>query len=325
MKCYKLTGHANPALKLETVAARAPGAGQVAIAIKAVSLNYRDLIVTEYAKDSVPVSDGAGVIVEVGEGVTDYQVGDRVAIGFMPDWIDGSYSEAKKASSLGGPGVDGVLTEHFIVSTSGICRIPDSLSFEEAATLPCAAVTAWSALFEHGALAPGSTVLLQGTGGVSIFALQMAKLAGCRVIITSSSDEKLARARELGADETINYRKTPEWADEVLKLTNGQGVDLAVDVTGPATLNLTTRATRFGGRISLIGVLSGFNGTIDIGILEKRITLQGIYVGPVSTLEKVARSGIKPYIDQVFTFEEAELAYHTLKGGQHFGKVVIQF
>ncbi|QMD48152.1 NAD(P)-dependent alcohol dehydrogenase [Citrobacter freundii] len=324
MKCYKLTGLSNPALKLETITASAPGAGQVAIAIKAVSLNYRDLIVTEYAKDSVPVSDGAGVIVEVGEGVTDYQVGDRVVIGFMPDWVEGSYSEAKKASSLGGPGTDGVLTERFIVSSTSICRIPDSLSFEEAATLPCAAVTAWSALFEHGTLAPGSTVLLQGTGGVSIFALQMAKLAGCRVIITSSSDEKLARARELGADETINYRKTPEWADEVLKLTNGQGVDLAVDVTGPATLNLTTRATRFGGRISLIGVLSGYNGTIDIGILEKRISLQGIYVGPVSTLEKVVHSGIKPYIDQVFTFDEAELAYQTLKGSQHFGKVVIK-
>ncbi|HEY0212902.1 MAG TPA: NAD(P)-dependent alcohol dehydrogenase [Paenirhodobacter sp.] len=198
------------------------------------------------------------------------------------------------------------------------------MTFEEAATLPCAGVTAFSALFERRPLQPGETVLLLGTGGVSIFALQLAKLAGARVIITSSSDAKLERARALGADDVINYRSIPAWEDEVLRLTDDAGADLAVDVAGPVTLSQTLKATRFDGRISLMGVLTGFDGHVDTGaILEKRITLQGIYVGPVATLAALVRTGIKPQVDQVFPFAEAEAAYTALRDAEHFGKLVV--
>ena len=273
----------------------------------------------------VPLSDGAGVVSGVGPGVEDYDIGDRVVIGFMPGWVEGEFSAAKQALSLGGPGVDGVLTERVIVPATAVARIPDRLTFEEAATLPCAGVTAWSALFERRPVQPGETVLLLGTGGVSIFALQLAKMAGTRVIIISSSDEKLARASALGADHLINYRARPDWEQDVLALTDGTGADLAVDVAGPATLDRTLRATRHGGRISLMGTLTGFDGPIDTGsILQKRITLQGIYVGPVSTLRALMLTGIRPQIDRVFPFEAADAAYAALRQAGHFGKLVVR-
>ncbi|GAA0479101.1 MULTISPECIES: zinc-dependent alcohol dehydrogenase family protein [Tatumella] len=325
MKGYILTGNISPALHLTELPAPEPGEEQVRVDIKAVSLNYRDLLVAEQTQGDIPLSDGAGVISAVGSKVTGLKVGDRVVIGFMPGWAEGEFSAEKQASSLGGPGVNGVLTEQVRVPASGVTLIPDSMSFEQAATLPCAGVTAWSALFERRPLQPGETVLLLGTGGVSVFALQLAKLAGARVIITSSSDEKLQRAKALGADYTINYKTNPAWADEVLSLTNGTGADLTVDVAGPQTLNDSLKATRFGGRISLMGVLTGFRGPIDtLSVLEKRITLQGIYVGPVSTLSSLVRTGIEPYIDQVFDFCEAESAYTTLREKSHFGKLVIR-
>ena len=199
------------------------------------------------------------------------------------------------------------------------------MGFEQAATLPCAGVTAWAALFERRPVQPGETVLLLGTGGVSVMALQLAKAAGARVIITSSSDAKLARARALGADEAINYRTTSDWAAEVLRLTGGVGADLAVDVGGPATLNTTLQAVRLDGRISLMGVLTGFDGPVDtVAILSRRITLQGIYVGPVAMLHALARTGIKPMVDRVFGWDEAEAAYDALSGADHFGKLVIR-
>ncbi|WP_162939845.1 NAD(P)-dependent alcohol dehydrogenase [Neorhizobium sp. NCHU2750] len=303
---------------------RQPEKGEVAVDVRSASLNYRDLVIARNFKDVVPLSDGAGVVAAVGEGVEDWKVGDRVVIGFMPGWVEGPITPAKKATSLGGQTMDGVLTERIVVPSNSIVRIPDAMTFEEAATLPCAGVTAFSALFERRPLQPGETVLLLGTGGVSIFALQLAKLAGARVIITSSSDEKLERARALGADEMINYRRTTAWEDEVLRLTDGVGADLAVDVAGPATLSQTLKATRFDGRISLMGVLTGFDGHIDTGaILEKRITLQGIYVGPVATLAALVRTGIKPQVDQVFPFAEAEAAYNALRDAGHFGKLVV--
>ncbi|ORM71206.1 zinc-dependent alcohol dehydrogenase family protein [Pantoea rwandensis] len=326
MKSYTLTGHTHPILALTERPDLIAKPDQVIIEMKAASLNYRDLLVAELAKGSVPLSDGAGVIAAVGDDVKNYKVGDRVVIGFMPGWTEGEYSAEKKATSLGGPDVNGVLAEQVAVAASGITLIPDEMSFEEASTLPCAGVTAWSALFERRPLQPGETLLLLGTGGVSIFALQLAKASGARVIITSSSDDKLARARQLGADHTINYRSNPEWADEVIRLTDGIGADLAVDVAGPATLNSTLKAVRCGGRISLMGVLTGFDGNIDTGsILEKRITLQGIYVGPVSTLNALTKVKIKPFIDHVFPFEQAEFAYTNLREKNHFGKLVIKF
>ena len=204
-------------------------------------------------------------------------------------------------------------------------KISGDLTFEEAATLPCAGVTAWSALFERRPVQPGETVLLLGTGGVSIFALQLAKAAGARVIITSSSDDKLARAAALGADLTINYRTHPQWSEQVLRQTEGLGADLAVDVGGPGTLNETLKAVRYGGRISLMGVLTGFDGPINTAdILRRRITLQGIYVGPVEPLRALTKTAVRPVIDQVFAFSQAEDAYALLASGAHFGKIVVR-
>jgi NADPH:quinone reductase-like Zn-dependent oxidoreductase len=325
MQHYILTGNETPRLKLTSATQRQPVRGEVAVDLRAASLNYRDLIVAKNAKDNVPLSDGAGVISAVGEGVEGWKVGDRVVIGFMTGWVDGPITPAKQATSLGGQSMNGVLTQQIVVPADSIVRIPDTMTFEEASTLPCAGVTAFAALFERRPIQPGETVLLLGTGGVSIFALQLAKQAGARVIITSSSDEKLARARALGADAVINYNTTPEWQDEVLKLTDGIGADLTVDVGGPATLNKTLAATRFDGRISLMGVLTGFDGHIDTAvILSKRITLQGIYVGSVAMLAALVKTGIKPQVDQVFPFSEAEAAYDALRDAGHFGKLVIK-
>lgn len=325
MRCYKLTGNENPALALAESADPVAGEGQVVVDLRAASLNYRDLLVTSSSAGTIPLSDGAGVISALGAGVKGLSIGDRVVIGFMPGWVEGEFSAAKQATSLGGAGVQGVLAERISVAADAVARIPDGMSFEEAATLPCAGVTAWSALFERRPVQPGETVLLLGTGGVSIFALQLAKAAGARVIITSSSNEKLERARQLGADHVINYKHHPNWSEDVVRLTDGLGADLAVDVAGPATLNETLKAVRHGGRISLMGVLTGFNGEIDTAaILQKRITLQGIYVGPVSTLAALTRVDISPQIDHVYSFEEAEKAYQSLRAASHFGKLVVQ-
>lgn len=325
MRRYVLTGNEHQPLTLTTGDAPRPGPGEVAVDIRAASLNYRDLIVAKTASGVVPLSDGAGVVAAVGDGVDGWAPGDRVVIGFMTGWADGPLTPAKQATSLGGQALDGVLAERIVVPASSLVRIPDTMSFEAAATLPCAGVTAFAALFERRPVQPGETVLLLGTGGVSIFALQLAKAAGARVIITSSSDEKLERARALGADAVINYSRTPDWEDEVLRLTDGVGADLAVDVAGPATLNRTLKATRYDGRISLMGVLTGFDGHVDIvTILSKRITVQGIYVGPVSMLGALVKTGIAPVVDKVFAFEDAPAAYRALGDAGHFGKLVIK-
>jgi NADPH:quinone reductase-like Zn-dependent oxidoreductase len=302
-----------------------PGESEILVDLRAASLNYRDLVVSRLTKDLVPLSDGAGVVSAIGAKVQGFAIGDRVVIGFMPGWVEGEFTAAKQATGLGGPGVNGVLIERIAVPANGVVHIPDAMTFEAAATLPCAGVTAWSALFERRPVQPGETVLLLGTGGVSIFALQLAKTAGARVIITSSSDAKLERARVLGADHLINYRERPDWEAEVRRLTAGLGADLAVDVAGPGTLNETFKATRHGGRISLMGVLTGFSGPIDTGsVLEKRITLQGIYVGSVATLRALSQVKITPQIDHVFPFEDADEAYGSLRRAEHFGKLVVR-
>lgn len=325
MRAYHLTGSSDPRLKLVEAPDPVAGPGDVVVALRAASLNYRDLLVSGSTAGIVPLSDGAGIVSAVGPGVEGWRAGDRVVIGFMPGWAEGPFSAAKQASSLGGETVDGVLAERIAVPASALVRVPEDLSFEEAATYPCAGVTAWSALFERRPVQPGETVLLLGTGGVSIFALLLAKRAGARVILTSSDDGKLERARGLGADETINYRATPDWGAAVLGLTDGLGADLAVDVGGPGTLNATLRAVRHDGRISLMGVLTGFEGAIDTAaILRKRITLQGIYVGPVASLAALVRTGVRPVIDRVFGFAEAEAAYDTMAAAGHFGKLVIR-
>jgi NADPH:quinone reductase-like Zn-dependent oxidoreductase len=309
-----------------------PGYGQALVKIKAVSLNYRDLLVVKglYSRNLplplVLCSDGVGEVVEVGEGVTRVKVGDRVAGAFMQAWISGGLTEDKAKSALGGA-IDGVLAEYVVFHEDGLVHIPEHLSYEEAATLPCAAVTAWNALITEGNLKPGDTVLVLGTGGVSIFALQFAKLVGARVIATSSSDEKLERVKQLGASDGINYKSVPDWDKRVRELTNGVGVDHVVEVGGPGTLNRSLRAVRMGGQISLIGVLAGTGDVNLLPAIMKNIRVQGIYVGSREMFETMNRAitfhKLHPVIDRVFPFEEAREALRYMESGAHFGKVVI--
>jgi NADPH:quinone reductase-like Zn-dependent oxidoreductase len=314
-----------------------PGPGQVLVDMKAWSLNYRDLAMPRggypgndkalRAPPLVPLSDGAGEVVAVGPGVRRFAAGDRVIGSFFQLWEHGELDADGRASALGGA-IDGVLSERVVFPEGGLVAIPPSLSFEQAATLPCAGVTAWHAL-TLAPTRPGNTVLLLGTGGVSLFALQLARAMGARVIITSSSPEKLARARELGADEGIDYSATPDWDQRVLSLTGGRGVDHVIEVGGPGTLERSIRATRPGGTISLIGVLAAGperNPSV-MDVMFKAQTLRGIYVGSRRMLEELCAAvevnRIVPVIDRVFGFGEVQEAYRHLKSGQHFGKLLI--
>lgn len=312
-----------------------PGAGQVLVRMRAASLNFRDLIITRggYARNDrcpvIPLSDGAGEVVAVGAEVTQFKVGDRVVNCFFEDWESGDVTEEQFRTARGG-GIDGVLAEHVVFSQRALLSIPDHLSFEQAATLPCAAVTAWQALVTLGSIQAGDTILTLGTGGVSLFALQLAKLHGATVIITSSSDDKLARARELGADGTINYRTTPDWEQAVRKFTGDRGVDNVVELGGPGTLEKSLACTRLGGRVSLIGVLTGVEGQVNpLPALFNRLTIAGVYVGSRSMFEALNRaisaSKLEPVIDRVFDFDQALDAYRHLKQAKHFGKIVIRF
>ncbi len=311
-----------------------PRPGQALVRVRATSLNYRDLLVAKglYSRSLplplIPLSDGVGEVVEVGPGVTRVKLGDRVAAIFMQTWIEGAPTEEKAKSALGGA-IDGVLSEFVALSQEGLVPVPDHLSFEEAATLPCAAVTAWHALFGEGPpTKPGDTLLVQGTGGVSLFALQFARMAGARVIATSSSDEKLERARQLGASDGINYKSTPEWDKRVRELTGGVGVDRVIEVGGAGTLPMSLRAVRMGGRICQIGILSGAGEVNPIPILMKNVCVQGIFVGSRAMFEDMNRAiavnQLRPIVDRVFDFEEAGAALRYLDSGVHFGKIVIR-
>ncbi|MBX2855049.1 MAG: NAD(P)-dependent alcohol dehydrogenase [Rhodobacteraceae bacterium] len=337
MRAYQIiAGDGVDAVALTDRPAPTPGHGEVAIDVKACSLNFRDLnTIKGYGGAAakpigrVPLSDGAGVVSAAGGGVEGVKVGDRVAPAFMPGHLDGPLTPEKQAGSLGGAGADGMLAEQVVMPATGVVKMPAHLSFEEAATLPCAAVTAWYALFVGAQTKPGDTVLLLGTGGVSIFALQFAKLAGARVILTSSSDDKLARAKTLGADHVVNYRTTPDWDQAVLDLTGGAGADVAVEVCGPGTLNKTLQAVRFSGSISLMGVLTGLADQVDtMSILRKNIKIQGTYVGSVAVMRDMLRAidinQLRPVVDKVFPFEDAPAALRFQESGAHFGKVVVK-
>jgi len=311
-----------------------PGPCEVLLRIRAASLNFRDLLIVQGKYNPrmklprVPLSDGAGEIVSVGADVTTWKPGDRVVVPFFPAWLSGSLTPAAAASALGGD-VDGMLREFATFPADALLPIPDHLSFEQAAALPCAAVTAWNGLFVSGNLQPGQTLLLQGTGGVSLFGLQFAKIAGATSIIISSSDEKLERARALGAHHTINYRSMPDWEKRVLEITGGHGVDLTLEVGGAGTLSRTLKATCFGGQISLIGVLSGISGDLQIGpMLHKSLTVRGIYVGSrdifASMNRAISAHKIEPVIDRTFDFAQAPDAFRHLESAQHFGKIVIR-
>jgi NADPH:quinone reductase-like Zn-dependent oxidoreductase len=312
-----------------------PAAGEVVVRLRAASLNYRDLIFAKGIYNprakfpAIPLSDGAGDIVALGEGVTHWKVGDRVCPAFMPGWIDGRRTLAGDRSALGAGDAPGVLCELAAFPAHGVVRIPEHLSYEEAATLPVAALTAWNALVEAAHVKPGQTVLTLGTGGVSVFAVQLAKLHGARVVATSSSDEKLAHIRELGADDTINYRATPDWEKEVLRLTGGSGVDVVVEVGGAGTLQKSIACTRAGGTVAVIGVLAAGGGIDPTRILMKGLHLQGIYVGPVAMFEEmnhaISLHKLRPVIDRTFPFAETRQALEYLESGAHFGKIVVRF
>lgn len=310
-----------------------PGPGQALVRMRAASLNYRDLVVASggYGRSVkpplIPLSDGAGEVVEVDARVTRVKPGDRVAAIFMQAWLAGALAEDKVKSALGGA-IDGVLAEYVALDAEGLVPIPAHLSYAEAAALPCAAVTAWHALVTEGGIGAGDSVLVLGTGGVSIFALQFARLHGARVIATSSSNDKLARAVALGASDGINYRQTPEWGRRVQELTGGVGADHIVEVGGAGTLPQSFRAVRFGGRISLIGVLSEPGAGIDPRpLLMRGARLQAIYGGSREMFEAmnraIALAQLHPVIDRIFPFAEAPDAFRYMKTAQHFGKIVI--
>ncbi|WP_217276335.1 zinc-dependent alcohol dehydrogenase family protein, partial [Corallococcus exiguus] len=309
-----------------------PGPGQALVRIHAVSLNYRDLIIARGTYPGlklplIPCSDGAGQVVAVGSGVTRVKVGDRVAPTFFQVWTDGERTPEKVAHALGG-GVPGVLAEYVCVDAEGLVLLPDWLSYEEGATLPCAAVTAWNALVPQGGLKRGQTVLAQGTGGVSIFALQFARILGARVLITSSQDDKLQRAKQLGAQGLINYRQTPDWEEAVLTLTGNQGVDHVLEVGGAGTLPRSIAATKEGGHIALIGLLTGAPGKPDTTATSaKHLRVVSTYVGSremfEDMLKAMSQEQTRPVIDRVFPFAQAREALQYMESGGHFGKIVI--
>ncbi|MEO8319384.1 MAG: NAD(P)-dependent alcohol dehydrogenase [Bradyrhizobium sp.] len=313
--------------------APAPGPGEVAVRIRAATLNYRDLLTVQgrggtYKLRLVPFSDGAGEVIATGEGVTRVSVGDRVCPMFFQSWFDGGPSAANRRLALGGTR-PGVLQEVMVLDAEGVTRIPGHLSLVEAAALPCAGLTAWRALFDEGHLRPGQTVLVQGTGGVSIFALQFAKLAGATVIVTSSSDDKLERAKTLGADHTINYRAVPEWGKAAADWAGG-GVDHVVEVGGKDTFRQSIEAAKVGGNILVIGVLSGFAQEIAIpSIFSKNLHVIGLSVGSRRMFEDMAsaigRSELRPVIDKTFNFTEVPEALRLMERGGHFGKIAIEF
>jgi NADPH:quinone reductase-like Zn-dependent oxidoreductase len=322
-------------LELKHVPRRAPEAGEVAVRVHATALNRRDLMMMagRYGAGAtqaggVPLSDGAGEIIALGTGVTRFKVGDRVAGIFFEQWLGGEPSPAAMASARGG-NAGGMLAEVITTRADALVRVPAHLTYEEAAVLPCVGVTAWVALMKRGHLDRGDYVLLEGTGGVSVFGLQLAAAAGAKPIITSSSDDKLERARALGAVGTVNYRKNVEWQRDVRALTGGNGVDHVLEVGGQDTLPRALQALAFGGHVAAIGGLSGFASDVPVGaLMGLNATVSGIYVGSRDDFEAlnafVAEHRIKPVVDKVFAFEDAPAAFAAMDEGEFFGKIVIR-
>ena len=334
MQAWRIAKFGIDNLELATLPDPVPQRGEVLVRVHAVSLNYRDLMVVEGRYNPkmhlprIPCSDGAGEVVAVGEGVTRVKPGDRVAGIFMQNWIDGEPDAAKIKGALGGD-IDGMLAEQVVLHEDGVVSVPDHLSWEEAATLPCAGVTAWVAVVQTGSVKPGDVVLIQGTGGVSIFALQFAKLLGARVLGTSSSDAKLDRARQLGLDAGVNYRRREDWDAWAAEQTGGRGVDLVVEVGGAGTFMRSISALRIGGVLAQIGVLTEATEAIVIPkLLHKQVHLRGIYVGSRAHFEKmnraIAQHRLKPVVDEVFSFHDAPAALRRMESGRHFGKLVLR-
>jgi NADPH:quinone reductase-like Zn-dependent oxidoreductase len=334
---YRLTraGDSGPyQLGLTSAPVRQPGDNEVLVKVRAVSLNRRDIMIAKGfypvgdRKALVPLSDGAGDVVAVGRNVTRFKPGARVAAIFFQDWLEGRPTPAAAKSAMGGE-IDGMLAEYVTLNEQGLVAIPEHLSYEEAATLPCAGVTAWNGLVTRGNMRAGDYVLLQGTGGVSVFGLQFATAAGAKPIVTSSSDSKLARAKSLGAVATVNYRATADWEKPVLAATNGAGVQHVLEVGGEGTLQKSLAVLGLGGNISIIGGLAGFGGQVPtMGLLGRSATVSGIYVGSRADFEAmnafITKHKLKPVIDKVFELKEAQAAYDYMDSGSHFGKIVIR-
>ncbi len=321
-------------LKLKEEPLRELEDNEILIEMKAVSLNYRDLLMIEGKYNPklkmplVPCSDGAGVVIQTGRKVKTLKEGDRVQTLFSQNWFDGKPDKSLFRSTLGGP-LMGTLQKYKILSEEGVVKTPENVNDLEAATLPCAALTAWSTLIEYGEVKPGETILTLGTGGVSIFALQFGKLMGASVIITSGSEEKLQRAKILGADFTINYKTHPDWEKEVLKITDMKGADHIIEVGGVGTLEKSIRSVKVAGNIYLIGVLTGRQNPVDLTpVLMQNIRIQGIIVGHKRSMlemnKAISYSNLKPVIDKIFSFEKAPEAFEYLKSGSHFGKISIE-
>lgn len=331
MRTWQISAFGIDSIELTAREDLRPEPGQVKVKVRAVSFNYRDLMMVKGLYNPklklprIPCSDGAGEVTAIGEGVTSWKPGDRVAGIFMQNWIDGAPTPAKTKGALGGD-IDGMLADSVILHEAGLVAIPPHLSYDEAATLPCAAVTAWNALTVAN-LRPGATVLIQGTGGVSIFALQFARLMGMRVLGVSSSDEKLERARGLGLHAGLNYRETPDWDRWVLDQTGGEGVDLVVEVGGVGTLPRSLRAVKMGGTIAQIGVLSGPGEQLPLPlILHKQAHIRGIYVGSRSNFDAmnacVALAGLKPVVESS-SWKKVPEMFRRMEAGAHFGKLAV--
>jgi NADPH:quinone reductase-like Zn-dependent oxidoreductase len=331
MRAWQIPSFGIDSLELAERTDRAPGPAEVKIKIRAVSFNYRDLLMVKGLYNPklqlprIPCSDGAGEVVDVGEGVTAWKPGDRVAGIFMQNWIDGRATPAKTKGALGGD-IDGMLADSVVLHASGLVAVPAHLTFEEAATLPCAAVTAWNAL-AAAQLKPAASVLIQGTGGVSIFALQFARLMGMRVLGVSSSNQKLDRARSLGLHAGVNYRDTPEWDRWVLDQTEGEGVDLVIEVGGVGTLPRSLRAVRMGGMIAQIGVLTGASEQFPLPIiLHKQVHIRGIYVGSRRDFEEmnacIELAQLRPVVESS-SWKQTREVLHRMEAGAHFGKLAV--
>ena len=335
MRAIKL---ANPGgldkLELVEIEPVEPQCGEIRIRNHASSLNFHDYVVAigllPVDDGRIPMSDGAGIVEAVGPGVTQFKPGDRVMSCFFPNWADGRADNPEKLGGVPGDNVDGFAAETVTMSASAFTTMPDNYSFEQAATLPCAAATAWRALMVEAKVKPGDTVLVQGSGGVSVFALQFAKAAGCNVIATSSSDVKLEILKELGADTLINYREFEKWGDRVLELTGGRGVDVIVEVGGSGTLAQSVRAIAMGGHISMIGVLTGVQGEVPTAeLFQKNAVISGITVGSRAHQEDMVKaintSGIKPVIDRSFGLEDLAEAFRLQESQKHLGKICLSF
>jgi len=314
-----------------------PGPGEVLVRMKAVSLNYRDFLMVHGLYGRMPAtsgaitpfSDGCGLVEAVGEGVTRVAVGDRVATLFFQGWISGPPTLEKLSTALGHP-IPGAGRELAVFSQEGVSKVPGFLTDEEVSTLPCAGLTAWRALFEDASLKPGETVVLQGTGGVSIFGLQFAHAAGFRTVITSSSDDKLARAAGMGATRGVNYKAEPEWSKAVRDATGGRGADFIMEVGGGGTIEQSLQAVKIGGHIAIIGVVAGMgSGLNPAALIGNSARLQGVSVGSRDMFEAMCAAidlhQIRPVVDKVYPWTEARGAFAAMKGGEHFGKIVLRF